>query len=176
MTEVWLCRGDVDLDVLTEAERARPPGSARCRALLRLALARRQGGDPRAFRLVREPRGGVSTAGVYVSVSHTDGLCAVALSDTPVGVDVERPVALDTIPVADRRFHPDEAAAVRAGASFWAIWTAKEAYTKALGLGLAYPWRSFDVRRLDTVAPLGLPSLFVGALAGARPDVVLEHR
>jgi 4'-phosphopantetheinyl transferase len=86
-----------------------------------------------------------------VNLSHTRGLAAVAVAlDRAVGVDVEW---LDrtnlTIDLADRFFAPAECAqlvGLRAEAekdALFAFWTLKEAYIKAVGMGLALPLGAF---------------------------------
>ena len=95
-------------------------------------------------------------------------VCAVAAA-TDVGVDVE-PVEGpgDPLDLAQTAFSAEEAAALRAlppelwRERFVAIWTLKEAYVKARGLGLALPTQRFSVS-LDG-AP---PSLALGTLAEA---------
>lgn len=86
-----------------------------------------------------------------VNLSHTRGLAAVAVAlDREVGVDVEW---LDrtnlTIDLADRFFAPAECAQL-VGLSpeaekdaLFAFWTLKEAYIKAVGMGLALPLGAF---------------------------------
>ncbi|WP_193222343.1 4'-phosphopantetheinyl transferase family protein [Alkalilimnicola sp. S0819] len=86
-----------------------------------------------------------------VNLSHTRGLAAVAVSlEQDVGVDVEwlgrRPPGLA---LADRYFAPSECAwlAARPEAdrheALLTLWTLKEAYIKAVGLGLSLPLDAF---------------------------------
>lgn len=91
-------------------------------------------------------------ASLCFSLSHTDGLalCAVTLS-AEVGVDVEleRPYADDRLSLARALLHPREVAALEATAPadvcarFLELWTLKEAYVKARGLGLSLSFRDF---------------------------------
>ena len=69
-----------------------------------------------------------------------------------VGVDVEVERDLpDMEAVARRSFHPDEFGRVMAEegaertAAFFRVWSRKEAFIKAVGLGLAYPLDGFVV-------------------------------
>ena len=125
--------------------------------------------------LVREP----GAPDLRFNVSHSGDLVAWAVAlGRDVGVDVER-VRADRVdddvlqaalsPAETRRLSAlSEADALGA---FFACWTAKEAYAKALGDGL-----SVDFRRLDVLATLkrdgrvvlrspgGDPSVTVGAL------------
>jgi 4'-phosphopantetheinyl transferase len=110
-------------------------------------------GGPRAVRL-----------GFNVSHSQDIALCAVARTRR-VGIDVEylRPVT-DALDIAERYFASGEFAALRAipyerqRSAFFACWTRKEAYVKALGEGLAVPLDSFEVSLADSELP-GLRSI-----------------
>lgn len=92
-----------------------------------------------------------SRLGFNVSHSRDIALCAVARTRR-VGIDVEylRPIT-DALDIAQRFFSSGEVAALRAmpherrRSAFFACWTRKEAYVKALGEGLAVPLDSFEV-------------------------------
>lgn len=85
------------------------------------------------------------------NLSHTRGLIALAVTvDAEVGVDVEatsRKVEVQAL--ADRFFAPSEASLLRETAPdlqrelFFRLWTLKEAYVKARGLGLQLGLESF---------------------------------
>ncbi|WP_230646824.1 4'-phosphopantetheinyl transferase superfamily protein [Bradyrhizobium sp. Leaf401] len=86
------------------------------------------------------------------NLSHTNGLiaCAVARGARHIGVDVEDlQRTIDPKSLADFVFAPKEIDAVRAAdfneqrALFFSYWTLKEAYIKAMGLGLSIPLDSF---------------------------------
>ena len=87
------------------------------------------------------------------NLSHTEGTAVVAVArGLAVGVDVERVrVNLEPLELADRFFSRQEAEWLRAQpeaqriASFFACWTAKEAYIKACGGGLSIPLAEFSV-------------------------------
>ena len=87
--------------------------------------------------------------GPEFSISHAGPYAAVAVSESPVGVDVEGPRC--TLKIAERRFAPAEyaaAAALKGDAQreyLQRLWVAKEAFVKALGTGLGTPFRSFCV-------------------------------
>ena len=87
------------------------------------------------------------------NLSHTTGLALIALGRAgPLGVDVEI-VRRDDPPldVADRFFSPAELRELEATSpsdkaeAFFRCWTRKEAFIKALGLGLQRDLQSFDV-------------------------------
>jgi 4'-phosphopantetheinyl transferase len=103
------------------------------------------------------------------NVSHAGDVAVIVTAwHRPVGVDVECVRAdLDHAQLAVRFFSPRERAAlavlapgVRARA-FFDVWTRKEAYVKARGLGLSMPLDSFDV----AAAPAA-----TDALLATRPD------
>ncbi|NUN53352.1 MAG: 4'-phosphopantetheinyl transferase superfamily protein, partial [Planctomycetaceae bacterium] len=117
------------------------------------------GGRPEGLRILEDdlgkPRlGGECGQGRWrFNVSHSGGLwaCAVALN-REVGLDLEeiRPGrAVESI--MNRYFSPAEAAALAAlpggerEAAFHRVWTRKEAWLKARGLGISIPLDSFEV-------------------------------
>lgn len=91
--------------------------------------------------------------GVFCSVSHTAGYWACAISDAPVGLDVEKNRQCDFEAIARRFFHAAEAeyAAQNPGA-FFAVWTAKESYVKLLGRGIDEGFGKFSVVREGGIA------------------------
>lgn len=119
-------------------------------ALLRTTLS--EGGDRAAdeWTFGTDPNGKPFLAGggpVAFSLSHTAGLVACAVStDGEVGVDVERVARVgDWRAIATRYFSKAELRAIEAEpqerrpSRFIEIWTLKEAFAKALGLGLSQP-------------------------------------
>lgn len=77
--------------------------------------------------------------GPQISLSHTRGAAALALSDSPVGVDIERlrPIRENI----DRRVMSGTeydwyVSRGAAAADFFVLWTLKESYYKNLGTGL----------------------------------------
>ena len=106
-------------------------------------------GDILRYAETGKPYVGVGS-GMYVSISHSHGLCAAAVSDSEVGVDIEyidpnRPTErLNRL--AERFFSADELAYIKAGADavdavlperFFEVWCAKESYVKYTGDGLS---------------------------------------
>lgn len=84
----------------------------------------------------------------HFSVSHS-GKCAVIISDDcPIGIDIEENSSAK-IEIAKRFFSPNEYKYIlqseNPDATFYEIWTKKEAYLKMIGTGLATPLSSFDV-------------------------------
>ncbi|MBA3543801.1 MAG: 4'-phosphopantetheinyl transferase superfamily protein [Chthoniobacterales bacterium] len=121
-------------------------------ALVRTALSEFADTSPAAWRFRRNRHGrpeieNQTSPPLRFSLSHTRDLVACAVSGTTeVGLDVE---AIDDkteiLALAERYFAPLEVAALRALPSgkqrdrFIALWTLKEAYAKARGLGLSLP-------------------------------------
>lgn len=104
------------------------------------------GHEPAGRPLILHPRG----SGLHLSLATRSGLVAIALADRPVGIDVERVAPASDPPLA--MLHPDEqrwleslSASARPSA-FARLWSAKEAYVKALGTGFARSPESFSVQ------------------------------
>ena len=79
------------------------------------------------------------------NISHTSGAIAIAISDSPVGIDIEKIRKAD-FRVAKRFFTEKENEYIKAQNSdtrFFEIWTAKEAYFKCIGTGITNP-KSID--------------------------------
>ncbi len=70
--------------------------------LLDAALRRVFGKDADCMGVYRESYGGLALPGAYISLSHTDTACAVAISDERVGVDIERADRRSVAKLADR--------------------------------------------------------------------------
>jgi 4'-phosphopantetheinyl transferase len=121
-------------------------------ALLRLTLARYLDADPHTLRFIVGANGRPELAAFSGSIpprfnlSHTRGLVAcIVAATTECGVDVERvgrvsyrelmPVLFAASEAAELDRLPEEQRADR----FLEIWTLKEAYLKARGLGLTVP-------------------------------------
>lgn len=102
-------------------------------------------------------------AWLQFNLSHSGDLALIAVArDRPVGIDVEQIAPPDNFPrLVEQFFSANENAAFRAlpeskrAAAFFAGWTCKEAYVKALGTGVSLPLDSFDVT-MDPDAPARL--------------------
>ncbi len=116
----------------------------RRRALSRRAVAARLGVAPQSVEIGHAASGAPTvlapSCALRISVSGRADFCAVAMAEAPIGVDIE--------PVRDveppwNMLHPTERDALAGltgaarGEAFLRLWTAKEAYLKALGLGFA---------------------------------------
>ncbi len=96
-----------------------------------------------------DPRGKPICEGGYVGISHSGGICAAAVSDSEVGVDIEVPKKRTKerlIALARRYFAPDELSYLEAAPEtrFYELWCAKESYVKFTGNGLSEGLTSFS--------------------------------
>lgn len=144
--------------VLDESERARaarfvfPRNRVEYTAahvLVRRALAATTGHPAAAFRFEAGAHGkptawiGGTMAGVHFNLSHTRGMVAVAVAPFEHGLDVEPLDRSINLSIAGRYFCPEEIAwlsglpQARQGEGFLRLWTLKEAFIKATGLGLS---------------------------------------
>lgn len=168
---VWrfdLDREQVQPDVLAADEHAR---AARfhfkrdgCRwqtgrSLLRRTLGVYLQADPSALEFEAGPFGKpfVPNSRLCFNASHSGPLLLLAFAwDQEVGVDVER-LRDDFVPeeLAVQVFSPREQEALCAvppeerHAAFLSLWTAKEAYVKALGTGLSFPLAQLTLWPID---------------------------
>jgi 4'-phosphopantetheinyl transferase len=139
-----------------ESDRAtcylRPRDGARfaaSRAWLRMIMGRYLDANPACLRFVTDAAGRPTLAGdhadlLHFSLSRSADRALVAVSNSPVGADIE--VVSARAGLADLvagRFGPAEARCIAGGCGgsplrgFYRHWTAKEAYLKATGAGLA---------------------------------------
>ena len=93
----------------------------------------------------------------HFNLSHSGGRVLCAVSPSPVGCDIETARRLD-LKVARRFFHPDESAWLfslpedERPTAFLRLWTCKESFIKAVGLGLSLPLCDFAVSLEDGAA------------------------
>lgn len=74
------------------------------------------------------------------SMAHSGEMVAVAISRSPIGVDLEIEREVDVVELAQRFFSPEEALILRRNPDaplFFRLWTCREAAIKADGRGLA---------------------------------------
>ena len=128
------------------------------RVLVRTALSRYAPVRPQDWRFAEGPFGrprigGPMTQaiqGLDFNLSHTDGLIVLALArNLEMGVDAEHLGRNASLELADHFFSPAEAKALaalppsRRAHRFFELWTLKESYIKARGMGLQIPLDSF---------------------------------
>ena len=110
--------------------------------LARQGIAKHFGINPKDIKFRCDQNGKPYAEGldIHFSLSHSGDLAVCAISDTPVGIDVEKVRHVNT-GVAKKWFTEQEQAFVfsdktKAQRRFFEIWTKKEAYIKAKGLRL----------------------------------------
>ena len=90
---------------------------------------------------------------LHFSISHSDGLWMCVFAASEIGLDVQKKRDVKALSLAQRFFHPEEAAWVKEhGADdFFRIWALKEAYVKYTGKGFTGGMAYFSVipRLLD---------------------------
>ena len=142
------------------------------RGQLRALLGREIGVPPGTLKLTEDAHGKpvlLDDPDLSFNLSYSNGRALVASArGAAIGCDIEwRNPELACPKVARRLFAPAEYEALAAlppgqwVAGFFNCWTRKEAYVKALGLGLSYPLDAFTV----SVAP-GEPARFVSDEGG----------
>ena len=140
---------------------------ARAHGFLRNVLGRYTGQPSATVALSAGANGkpGIAGSALHFNLSYRPGRALLAVTNTGhVGADIE-PLA----PLADagalikELFSPPEQAALQAAAPadywplFYLIWTRKEAYAKAQGMGLALPFAAFSVLASGTPPRLTSP-------------------
>jgi 4'-phosphopantetheinyl transferase len=149
-------------------------------------LAGAGGGDPARLRFTATAHGKPELpGGPRFSLSHSGETMMLAIGDTPLGCDIEAiDPTLDWPPLASTFFAPAETAALAALApepartAFFACWSRKEAFVKALGLGLTYPLDAFTVS-VDAVPKIvsggeGWEARAIDSPAGHRAALVVR--
>ena len=97
---------------------------------------------------------------LHFNLSHATGICVSAVGNFPMGVDVEpirplRPKVIRRICTEEERqliaqaSNPDEA--------FFRIWTLKESYVKAIGIGVSYPMQTIALHLEGAAISSNLP-------------------
>ncbi len=165
--EVWIDRLDLpesqvaDLtQFLTPAElalcdRCRLPHVRQhkivARAKLRQILSGYLDRSPPEIEISIGLQGKPQVAGIEFNLSHSGDLVVYAVSDRPVGIDIERIRSMDLSGIIQRFFAPSEFAAWQKlpvseqESAFFRTWTVKEAYLKAIGTGLHTPLSEVEV-------------------------------
>jgi phosphopantetheine--protein transferase-like protein len=182
--------------MLPPDERDAPPGVRVARAAARFVLARQLETDPIDVAISREcahcghpAHGRPTVAGneqVSFSVSHSGAYAVIALAadGARVGVDVEEIRPRSRIDALAARVLDDEEHALWSTVgdeqerlrSFLVVWTAKEAYLKALGIGITTRLRDVPgaVEGWTTRA-LDLGETRVGAIAADRSAFEIRY-
>ena len=124
--------------------------SAAAGMLARRAISHHFGIDPKeiSFRLGKNKQPYADGLDIHFSLSHSGELAVCAISDKPVGIDVEK-IRDVNFGVAKKCFTKKEKDYVfsdkrKRQRRFFEVWTKKEAYAKRRGMGVAQ-FLSFDV-------------------------------
>lgn len=125
------------------------------RGALRLLLAAYTGqrAENLEFRYGSQGKPSIHSEEVQFNLSHSGGLCSVVFArEIRVGVDIEEKSRdASFLDLAERFFAPDERRALAKLSdqelrdAFYAVWTRKEAYIKALGEGVTHGLDNFSV-------------------------------
>lgn len=149
-------------------------------------LAEAARGDPARLRFTVNAYGKPELAGgPRFSLSHSGEAMMLAIGDTEVGCDIEAiDPALDWPPLARTFFSGHENTALSAlggeesRIAFFTCWSRKEAFVKALGLGLSYPLGAFTVSVGNQAAIVsggeGWAACGIGSPAGYRAALVVR--
>ena len=81
---------------------------------------------------------------MHISISHSGEYAVCALSETPVGIDIEK-IRKVSDKLIDRVCTAREREYVISDERFFEVWTAKEAYFKKIGTGIT------DLKSVDTL-------------------------
>lgn len=163
--EINLCRNLLSPEELHRASKLLKPADANgfilCRGILRRILGKCLEADPAELRFNCNAQGKpfLEDGRLEFNVSHSrDRLLIAVTAGRAVGVDIEfRRSGLNMASIARRWFAPEEQAFFQTLENperiFFDIWAKKEAYVKALGLGIYKELSSFAV-------PVGEKSFF----------------
>lgn len=94
---------------------------------------------------------------VFVSVSHCKTAAACAVSDRPVGIDIEgRDRKVRPEKISERFFTDEERLFVEAGGdeAFLEVWVRKEAWSKLEGSGISYGLKNIQTVRIEDGRPV----------------------
>jgi len=143
--------------------------------LLRRILGHYSGVEPNKLRFLYSTRGKPSLTEefgerrIQFSLSHSDGYVIYAFTlDHRIGIDLEHVVPIvESERIAARFFSGKEKAVLDTLAgnerreAFFRIWTAKEAYLKACGQGLAFPLNRIEtiIDREGSICSLGIKGI-----------------
>ena len=86
----------------------------------------------------------IPDSNIYVNLSHSGKYAVCAVSDKPIGIDIQLCDKAD-MEIAKRFFAPDEVEYLENGGDFFEIWVKKESFIKAVGMGLGMSLKSFSV-------------------------------
>ena len=113
---------------------------------------------PLDIRCGRDGKPELSDSEIYFNLSHSGKYAACAVSDSPVGLDIQT-VRGCNVRLAEKYFTPQERRFIKEGKAsahaFTQLWSIKESCVKLLGTGLKTPLSSFSVDPESGTAQLG---------------------
>lgn len=86
---------------------------------------------------------------INFNISHSGDFVVCAVDDKPIGIDIEQIIDIDYKSIAESFFSKDEVQFILNASDenklhrFYEVWTLKESYIKAKGMGLSIPLNSF---------------------------------
>jgi 4'-phosphopantetheinyl transferase len=116
-------------------------------AMTRLLLGRYTGSNPASLVFERNAYGKPALPGIGFNLSHTTGMVVCGLGPVQdIGVDVEDTTRSNNWRALARTvFSRRELERVDSAERFYELWTLKEAYIKARGMGLSIPLQEFTI-------------------------------
>ncbi len=135
------------LDEIASKPLSRQLETLTAEAILRLKLSEKYNILPTKIEIKRDENGCPKSNLCEISIAHTDGSVAIAFSDFPIGVDIEKIRKIRAL--AGKKIFTDNELSIIGDAvehKFWEIWTRKEAFAKSDGRGL-----SSDLKYSDTL-------------------------
>ena len=124
--------------------------------LIREMLAQKLGRAPEDIAITRSDSGKPLTEGAFFSISHSGNVVLCAVSDLPVGVDIER---LRPVPA-----HLSDRFGTQEPEEFFRLWTRMEARMKCVG-GTIGRWREFTEPHSDyREEEIGVPKGYTAAV------------
>lgn len=121
---------------------------------LRLLLSKFLGQPPAEIKFHQQANKKPAVAGLQFNTSHTKGGIAIAISEAPIGIDIEylNP-DFEYHDILQQCFNPAELSFIEMGAderlNFYTLWTRKEALLKATGEGLID-----NLHEIDSLNPI----------------------
>ena len=104
-----------------------------------------------AREVTTDRNGKLICAGIYFNLSHSAHMALCAVSDVPVGCDIEQ-VTNAPLDIAERVFSDKERRYIWEGRSaretdrrFFRLWTMKESYLKMTGEGMNFPIERIEI-------------------------------
>jgi 4'-phosphopantetheinyl transferase len=134
-------------------------------AMMRVTLARYLDRPAKSLRFTPNANGKPQLVGhcaaLRFNLSHSGELALLAIARRrDVGVDIEKQHPIDTLEVSRQFFAPNEQSALASFTeserltAFFRCWTRKESFIKALGVGLTFSLKGFEVSLTPTGSQL----------------------